>query len=122
MKSNEYEIYIVDDEVHISINNAIYEINFIKPNGIGYAFVASHNNERASLDYCYKNHPGAIAKYKRQRFEMTDTEAIDEKRSHYIKILADGEIIANCDNIIMALFIVNHHYWNKSGPFKTKLA
>jgi hypothetical protein len=53
----------------------------------------------------------------RRSYEMSDTAIYSRREGEILKIDRDGNIPTIEDEIALALLILNHHYWNGTGPF-----
>ncbi len=87
------------------------------PFGQGYNIRTSGTGGSATLAYHWRDGPGADVKAPSGRYEMSDESAYDSQGNKCIQ-LQNGEVITELfDDLVLAIFVVNHYFATKTGPF-----
>jgi len=93
------------------------------PFGQGYNIRVVGKGGTALLEYHWREGPGAGVTTPMGRYGISENSGHDEKGAKIVQ-LKDNEVITESDDeLLLAVFSVNHHFWLKTGPFApSKLA
>ncbi|MBB5353911.1 hypothetical protein HNR46_004176 [Haloferula luteola] len=96
-----------------------YEYEVFGPFGIGYNIRVFCADESGELHFVRDG--SCPAKTRRGRilrsYELSDTAIYSRRDGELLKLENDSEIPEIEDEVALALLILNHHYWNGTGPF-----
>ena len=88
----------------------------ISPFGAGYKIQVSGKGCEAELVFS-RDYAGAEVETPRGRYEMSDT-LIYNAQGVKVAELKDGTLVtSDTYELLIAIFVVNHHFWKKTGPF-----
>ena len=87
------------------------------PFGQDYNIKVSRNFSSATLSYHWRDGGGSIVKTPNGSYEMSEV-SIFQNGEKVLEINALEEFSPLEDDFVMALFVVNHFYYKKTGPFK----
>lgn len=87
------------------------------PFGQGYNIRVVGFSGDAELNFCVRDGPGAQARTPQGRYEMSEDSVYDSKRTKVLELKGDEVTVNTSDILALSLFIVNHYYWLKTGPF-----
>jgi hypothetical protein len=87
------------------------------PFGQGYNIKVSRNFSSATLSYHWRDGGGSIVKTPNGNYEMSEI-SIFQNGNKILQIDESEEFSPLEDAFVMALFVVNHFYYKKTGPFK----
>ncbi len=96
--------------------NGTYTYEAFGPFGQGYNIKVTHGSDEAVLNYHWRDGPGAFVKSKQGKYEMSD-QTVFQGGKKLLDLTAALDFEPLEEEIIIALFIINHHYYRKSGPF-----
>jgi|GEM_PF-6047605 len=88
------------------------------PFGQGYNIKISRSFSSATLSYNWRDGGGSIVKTPTGSYEISEN-SIFQSGKKVFEINAVDEFSPLDDNFVMALFVVNHFYYMKTGPFKS---
>lgn len=88
------------------------------PFGQGYNIRISRLGGFAKLSYNWRDGSGADVRSAGESFSMTETTVYCGRKSEMLLRLSGNEIGSTiCDQLLLSLFVVNHHYACRTGPF-----
>ncbi|WP_426212510.1 hypothetical protein [Massilia sp. TWP1-3-3] len=87
------------------------------PFGQGYNIRTSCDGDTATLSYHWRDGPGAEVLASSGRYEMSDESAYDSQGKKCIELEGDRVTTDIRDELVLALFVVNHYFATKTGPF-----
>lgn len=104
----------------ISIHYKTFEFEIYGLSGQGYNIKVSGLSDDAVLQYNEKDGPGASVKFGKRSFRMTETEAVELDEGVIMSLNKDGSIVSIADDLIIAIFILNHYFALKTGPWQSQ--
>ena len=87
------------------------------PFGQGYNIRVSANGSTATLAYHWREGPGAEVKAPSGRYEMSEESIYDSHGKTRLKLVSNEVVTDIQDELLIALFVVNHYFATKTGPF-----
>jgi hypothetical protein len=99
-------------KIHSSLK---YEV--FGPFGSGYNIRVTGKQGTANLKFT-RDYAGAIAITPNGKFEMSAESIFNSEGVKILQLIEQNFELENCDELLLAIFIVNHHFFKKSGPFK----
>jgi hypothetical protein len=119
MKIDDYQIVLSKGE---TLKGSIlvdenYAFEVYGPFGQGYNIRILKFMKKLTLNYHWRDGPGAAVKTLEGTYEMSGS-SIFKAGKKVLQIDQSGNFEPISDSYAMALFVLNHYYWNKSGPFQ----
>ncbi|MDG9671273.1 hypothetical protein ONV78_26300 [Hahella sp. CR1] len=119
MKIDDYQIALTQGKTlkgNILVDEQ-YSFEVYGPFGQGYNIRILNFLKKITLNYHWRNGPGATVRTPGGTYEMSDS-SIFKAGKKILQIDQNGNFEPISDSYAMALFVLNHYFWNKTGPFK----
>jgi hypothetical protein len=95
----------------------------ISPYGQGCRITVVGGTGTAVLEYNWRDGPSAEVRISSDRFGMTETTISGGRKSDTILQLTGNTLTTTLtDDLLLSLFVVNHHYARRTGPFERPAA
>ena len=87
--------------------------------GQGYNITVAGGSGTAVLEYNWRDGDSAEVRIFADRYGMSETTISGGRKNETILQLAGDSIITSItDDLLLILFVVNHHYAKRTGPFQ----
>jgi len=103
----------------VAIGDGTAYYNVLGPFGQGYNIRVELEGEEGTLSYHWREAPGAHAQTTSSTYEI-HADAIYKGQERILHLSRKGSFEPIDDGVAVALFIVNHHFAQKTGPFEKK--
>ena len=91
--------------------------------GQGYSITVTGGTGTAVLEYNWRDGPSAEVRIAADRFGMSETTISGGRKSDTILQLTGNTLTTSVVNdLLLSLFVVNHHYARRTGPFERPAA
>ena len=98
-----------------------YSYEVFGPFGQGYNIKISRLFKSAKLNFHWRDGPGAFGETPEGKYEMSD-DMMFKGGCKILSLAQDGSFAKIDDEFALALFVINHHFYRKSGPFNRENA
>jgi hypothetical protein len=104
-----------DNEGHLKIGSR-FKYKVFGPFGTGYNIRVTGKTGTALLQFA-RDYLGALVETPQGKFEMSDESIFNGNGTRILQLTDQGIVSDHCDELLLALFVVNHHFWRKTGQF-----